>query len=298
MINIDYVFPYVNDADPVWQEMAKKYWPERSWQPQRFRELGFLKYLFRGLAENLPWLNSIIMLVDFKSQVPEWLDIENTNIKVVTLDEFIPEKYLPTFNSNTIEMFLADIPNLSEYLIYGNDDFIPLNLIKPEDYFENNLPKISFKTMSKVNTTFRGQCKRNWDIVHNKLNSNILPKDLFHEQTHDPQAIRLSILKEASEFLKDERLKSITQRRDFSKNLSQYIYFNYALCTGQCISRMKYHVFKELKPKNLKIIQNTIESANVKWICLNDSSNTDLKIIDNIIESLDNKYTNKCKYER
>lgn len=297
---VDYIFPYVDSSDPNWQKMASAYFPNKTWKPQRFRELGFLKYLFRGFAENMPWLHNIIMLVDFKSQIPKWLKLENTNIRVVTLDEFVPKKYLPTFNSNTIEMFLANIPDLSEYLIYGNDDFIPLSKSEITDYFtDEGLPRISYKLKDSARTAFRKQCKRNWDIVAAHFPDINLGKGKFYEQLHCPQPITLSLLKEASEVLEKERINSITRKRDFNgKNLSQYIYFNYTIVSRKCEKKNGDYVYKDLTVNNLKSIIKEIECSKNKWICLNDSAKTKLSIIKDIIKELEEKFPDKCTYEK
>lgn len=297
---VDYIFPYVDSTDPNWQKMANKYFPDKKWPPQRYRELGFLRYVFRGLAKNMPWLNEIIILVDFESQIPDWLNLNNTNIRVVTLDEFIPEKYLPTFNSNTIEMFLAKIPGLSEYLMYGNDDFIPISESKISDYFtENGLPKISYKLKNSVNTPFRAQCKRNWNTVAKYFPNIKLKNNDFYEQLHCVQPITLTLLQEASDLLEKERLESITRKRDFKiKNLSQYIYFNYAIASGKCEKRPGDYIFMELTEKKLKNIISEIKTNNNKWICLNDSSKTKTSIIKYIIDALNQKFPDKCHYEK
>ena len=41
-------------------------------------------------------------------------------------------------------MFLWNIPNLSEYFIYANDDMLPTKGMKPSDFFENG-KKIKIK---------------------------------------------------------------------------------------------------------------------------------------------------------
>lgn len=297
---VDYVFPYVNSLDLNWQKMARKYFTDKKWAPQRYRELGFLKYVFRGLAENMPWLNEIIILVSSKSQIPEWLDTNNDKIRIVTHNEFIPKKYLPTFNSNTIEMFLADIPDLSEYLIYGNDDFIPLSKLEISDYFtENGIPKISYRLRNTMKTAFQIQCKRNWDVVAKYFPDIKLKKNEFYSQLHCSQAITLSILQEASELLEKERLDSITRKRDFkTKNLSQYIYFNYAIASNKCEKKLCDYVFKYMTKKELKSIINEIEVGNNKWICLNDSVKTELNTIKFIINALEQKFPAKCICEK
>lgn len=297
---VDYIFPYVNSSDPNWQKIASNYFPDNTWSPQLYRELGFLKYVFRGLAKNMPWLNEIVFIVSSKSQIPEWLDTNNNKIRIITHDEFIPKKYLPTFNSNTIEMFLAKIPDLSEYLIYGNDDLIPISKSEISDYFtENGLPRISYKLRNTTKTTFQKQCKRNWDIVAKHFPNIKLKNGEFYRQLHCTQPITLTLLQEASDLLEKEILNSITRKRDFRiKNLSQYIYFNYAIASNRCEKRPSDYIYKALTEKNLKSIVSGIKSEDNKWICLNDSSKTRLGIIKKIIDALEQKFPDKCIYEK
>lgn len=297
---VDYIFPYVNSLDPNWQKMARKYFTDKKWASQRFRELGFLKYVFRGLAKNMPWLNKIVFIISSKSQIPAWLDVNNDKIRIVTHDEFIPKKYLPTFNSNTIEMFLANIPGLSEYLIYGNDDLIPISKSEISDYFtETGLPKISYRLRDTMKTAFQIQCKRNWSVVAKYFPDIKLKKNEFYSQLHCSQAITLNILQEASELLEKERLDSITRKRDFKiKNLSQCIYFNYAIASGKCKMKSCDYVFKYITKKKLKSIIDEIKAGNNKWICLNDSVKTELDVIKFIISALEQKFPDKCIYEK
>lgn len=296
-MDIDYVFPYVDCTDPAWQVMAKPLWPQGKWQPERFRDFGWLKYLLRALDENLPWLHSVAMLVDFDSQVPTWVD--RSAVRVVTLDKFVPAEYLPTFNSNTIEMFLGDVPGLAEHIIYGNDDFFPLSPLSPDQYFtDTGIPKISYNKKNKLNTLFRLQCKKNWKTVVSHLpDYENEPTDVFYEQTHDPQSITITLIKEAARLTEKERLDSITQKRNFAKNLSQYLYFDYAIATKQCVERKALHKFKSLKKEDAPEILRIINDRIVPWVCLNDSEKTSLSIIPIITKALQKRYPNKCKYE-
>ena len=50
------------------------------------------------------------------------------------------QKYLPTFNSHTIELNFHRIPGLSEQFVYFNDDFLLTGPCAPEDFFRNGLP--------------------------------------------------------------------------------------------------------------------------------------------------------------
>jgi hypothetical protein len=121
---IDWVFPYVNCDDIEWQQ---SYMYERKklnlpinknyMNGVRYRDLGFLPYLIRGLDKYCNWLNHIFIIVATESQIPKWLNTNHPKIRIVLHKDIIPEEYLPTFNSTTIEMFLKNIPGLSEHFI-------------------------------------------------------------------------------------------------------------------------------------------------------------------------------------
>ena len=53
---------------------------------------------------------------------------------------FIPQKYLPTFNSHPIEWNFHRIKNLSEHFVYFNDDIFLLQPIEPTDFFRDGKP--------------------------------------------------------------------------------------------------------------------------------------------------------------
>ena len=58
--------------------------------------------------------------------------------------DFIPEKYLPTFNECTIELFQYKIPGLSEHYLVGNDDYLVTSPLTKDDFFtQDGTPKIT-----------------------------------------------------------------------------------------------------------------------------------------------------------
>src|SRR5574344_1782172 len=130
---IDFVFPYVNCNDPVWLEQYKENNKNIIFNPLRFRAWGLLKYVFRGIDKFMPWINNVYMIVSSDSQIPAWINKEN--VKIITHKQIIPKEFLPTFNSTTIEMFLKNIPNLSEKFIYSNDDLYFINKLDKSDFF-------------------------------------------------------------------------------------------------------------------------------------------------------------------
>ena len=58
--------------------------------------------------------------------VPKILNLNAPKLHVVRHDEFIPQEYLPTFSSHTIEMNIHRIPGLAEHFVYFNDDMFML----------------------------------------------------------------------------------------------------------------------------------------------------------------------------
>ena len=85
----------------------------------------------------MPWINKIFLITC--GQVPKFLNIENSRVEVVDHKDFIPEKYLPTFSVNPIEMNMHRIKDLSENFIFFNDDVFPLRPIPEEYYFQNDM---------------------------------------------------------------------------------------------------------------------------------------------------------------
>lgn len=79
--------------------------------------------------------------------------MRNKKLEIVFHDEFIPEQLLPTFNSNVIECYIDNIPNLSENFVLFNDDCFILNKIEIEDFFNNQGLPVDADELYPVNTS-------------------------------------------------------------------------------------------------------------------------------------------------
>ena len=140
---IDIVIPWVDGSDPEWLE-EKNTWfsvqnPDKNFNSHnRYQSWDNLKYWFRAVDKFLPWINNIFFIT--WGHVPDFLNLENPKLKIINHREYIPEKYLPTFNVNTIELNLHRISGLSERFIYFNDDTFPLMPIRRDYYFMGNMP--------------------------------------------------------------------------------------------------------------------------------------------------------------
>lgn len=143
MNKIDFVIAWVDGSDVNWLKEKEKYKPGvmADLSAHRFRDWDNLRYWFRGVEKFAPWVNNIYFLT--WGHTPEWLNIKHPKIKIVNHKEYIPEKYLPTFNSHTIELNMNRIGSLSENIVYFNDDMFLISPVKEEDFFKNDIPRDS-----------------------------------------------------------------------------------------------------------------------------------------------------------
>ena len=137
---IDVVIPWVDGNDPVWQQLKDQYSEVKSADKSdsRYRDWDNLQYIFRGIDKFWPWVNRVFLITC--GQKPQWLNVNCEKLRLVNHSDYIPKEYLPTFNSNTIELNLHRIEELSEHFIYLNDDFFPIRPLKPTDFFRHGLP--------------------------------------------------------------------------------------------------------------------------------------------------------------
>lgn len=137
---IDIVIPWVDGSDKNWQAEYVKYSECKTDSVHSFdyKDWGLLKFWFRCLEQNAPWIRKIFFIT--WGHIPSWLNITNPKLVVVNHRDYIPEKYLPTFSSHVIELNIHRIEGLSEHFIYSNDDVFLTAPTEPTDFFRNGLP--------------------------------------------------------------------------------------------------------------------------------------------------------------
>lgn len=136
---IDFIITWVDGNDPEWQEEKAKYKGTKGdSRNSRYRDWDTLKYLFRGIEKNAPWVNKVYLVTC--GHIPAWLDTKNPKLKLVKHSDYIPAKYLPTFSSRTIDMNFHRIDELSEHFVYFNDDMLLMKPVSKEDFFVNGVP--------------------------------------------------------------------------------------------------------------------------------------------------------------
>ena len=138
---IDFVVLWVDDTDPVWcQKRMQTVGIETQTgnTEVRYRDWDNLRYWFRAVEKFAPWVRYVYFVTD--NQKPEWLNIEHPKLKWIKHTDYIPDQYLPTFNSNVIELNLHRIEGLSECFVNFNDDMFLISPTQPEDFFVNDIP--------------------------------------------------------------------------------------------------------------------------------------------------------------
>ena len=301
--DIDYVLPYVNGNDPVWAEqhkiIAARYGRHETGGSTRYADFGYFRYLFRGLAENLPWLHQVHLIVEGPTQVPDWIDQEKVHI--VYHSDFMPEGVLPTYNSQTIEMYLDRIPGLADHFIYANDDMYILYPMRPEDFFtEEGFPRMtmdSFK-VAKATTMFRKVCYNEWNQVHRVL-ARPCTDDIYMRPKHDPCPMNLYQVRTIRKLLDPEIRPHLEPfRNEWQHN--QYIYSMYAYATQQYGD----------STREFKYIENSHTPEEVAYymlcgdyteLCLNDvdSMMRSRWLIRNAVNlTFEKLFPNPCKYEK
>lgn len=140
--NIDFVITWIDNEDPAWQKEKNKYVFQSTGNDcsdRRYRNWNLLQYWFRGVERFAPWVRKIHFVTC--GHLPEWLNTDHVKIHIVKHSDFIPMQFLPTFNSNVIDLHLHQIPGLTEQFVYFNDDVFLINHVSSEEFFKNSLPR-------------------------------------------------------------------------------------------------------------------------------------------------------------
>ena len=105
---IDFVITWVDGNDPKWQKENNIVLnSNEEIDKERYRDWDNLKYIFRGIEKNAPWVNKIYFIT--WGHLPKWLNIENEKLIIVNHKDYIPKKYLPTYSSHVLELNLHRI---------------------------------------------------------------------------------------------------------------------------------------------------------------------------------------------
>lgn len=300
-MKIDYVFTYVNGNDENFKSEIKQYknlahtLKAADSSSSRFRDWETLPYLLRGISQNMPWINNVYMIVKSTSQVPEFINQETVNI--IYHDQIIPYKFLPTFNSNTIELFLCNIPGLSEYFLYSNDDIYPINPSTPESWYTpDGIPKVKVSIKSQKPYSVYTKMLKSTEILCKKELKMMIKRNEIMRGDHSTFPMRKSMWQLFWKNHKYELENSITMFRKECNITPELSNFYWYLTNYVQHSRInQYYAFVYNPISKLKQMINNKDTQNV---CINDLG---VKVFENskrdVQKILKEKFPEKSKYE-
>lgn len=293
---VDFVFPYVDASDVFWQD---KYFNTIGKMPDkdssRYRSDFNLKPLFRSIEQNTDFIRSVVMIVDSESQVPKWLD--KSKVRIVCHNEFIPKEKLPTFNSDTIEMYLPKIQGLTEHFLYGNDDMLFNSHCSIEDFFtKDGKLKIEFSKKNSANTLFLKMVWRQFCYIRDKTNS-VFETNCYQQPRHCIAPMSLSLMNECFDAFKQDIDDSCTTLRDCSRNFNQYLYQTYSEFKGQTDRATTTFGYYNMSKTDFRKAIADIWQRHSQTICLNDTPSTSVKAAEEVQKALMGRYYLPSVYE-
>ncbi len=292
---MDIVITYVNGLDPEWQADYASCIGEKA-LTKRYRDWGTLPYLLRGIEECMPFVENVFLVVSRVSQIPAW--INRDTVHVVLHEEFIPSRYLPTFNSTAIEMFLHKINGLQEEFIYFNDDFFPMLPCRKEDFFRDGRVAVSMKHhLCTFGNLFRVQTKRSDRLA--RLASGRKAMLSYVRPQHTCAPMLRSASAELYERQREEIQESITPRRTRG-NYNQYLFTDYAYFTGRTFTQRISNRHISLSVASLAWIRQSILDPKHKLLCINDVEMSEEKYRryrEGILDAFQKRFPHKSRYE-
>jgi hypothetical protein len=101
----------------------------------RYCNVGEIRYGVRSALRHMPWIRHILIVTDSQKPPVDSHLLDSGRVRIVNHREFIPETYLPTFNSIAIESFLHRIDGLSDIYLYDNDDSFHFAAVPESAFF-------------------------------------------------------------------------------------------------------------------------------------------------------------------
>lgn len=327
---IDIVVLWVDGNDPAWQAEFVAARQRHTNTPCdasaiRYRDWGTLRYWFRGVERFAPWVRKIHFVT--WGHLPAWLDTSHPKLHIVRHEEYLPETFRPTFNSNTLELNLHRIEGLAEKFVLFNDDTFLTAPCSPDFFFRKGLPcdmaRLSLVQASSVGHTIYN-CLEKINRLHSRkvLNRHwskwlapcygasnltktllLLPWSFFpgfHDH-HLPQPYCKEQFRRAWErWGSDFEATSRHHFRELS-DLSHWLIRYDMLCRGDFAPHSpRYGKLLNLDDASLEAVCRTVEQGRYRMLCLNDSTDvSDFRASQQRLETaFQHLLPHPCSYEK
>lgn len=328
---IDLVLPWVDDKDPAWLEERSRFLGDNTVSATRYESWDNLQYIFRAIEQNMPWVRYVFFVT--WGHVPSWLNQKYSHIRVVRHRDYIPKEYLPTFNSNVIEMNYHRIKELSENFILFNDDLIPLRPIEQKYYFQHNLPceeavethfvlkegvnqEISpwwnysnVNNMIIINRHFNKKqvIAENYDKWFNPIYGERMKHNLamyyWHDfesfvYPHEATPMKKSVLREIWEKEEKTLYRACHNRFRASSDVTQRLITLWQICSGKFVPHKFQGKFFLAERENLAEILTAIQEQKYPLICLNEKTSEEFSLLKREVNAaLKALYPHKSSFE-
>lgn len=321
---IDFVILWVNGDDKNWQKEYLKHRGAKGGETDlfRYRDWGFLPFWFRAIENYTPWVNKIHFITC--GHTPDWLNVNHPKLNLVEHRDYIDSEFLPTFNSNVIELNLHKIESLTEKFVLFNDDTFVINKVKPEFFFKNNLP-MDFATqniqtglgisntiinnlviLNKSFTKKEVLKKYFFKFFNIKYGVNLLrslavlpwPRFSGFKDPHLPQPFLKSTFIEIWDKYPKELESTSNNKFRSCNDLSQYLMRYWQLVSGKFTPTKSNGKFLEIDNSTNHVITESIISNKYKTICLNDGEIEDfISKKELILNAFSKKLPSKSNFE-
>lgn len=321
---IDLVYLWVDGNDKKWRALKNHWQKIESGQSTlddegtceaRWRDNDEFRYAMRSAAKFAPWINHIY-IVTCMGQKPKWLNTKNKKISIIDHSEIMPTDALPNFNATAIENCIINIPGLSEYFIYGNDDTFFGRPLTPDYFFDKDGNPI-------VRYHFHKKHGRQSMYTEMLYRMGLLSETLFGHPhpnwgpNHNIEPYRKSTIRDLLKHPVLDLYYQITIHNKFRNefDLHRWIFTLYDLAKNprkafrvhnpKKSSRLIYNFIHRINGdfKNAAVYSTNAKKSNImKWrpalFCINDTENTtDADHADNK-EFLETMFPEKCEYEK
>ena len=250
----------------------------------RFSNNGELYYSIKSVDRFAPWFRTIWVFVNDETEIPPWLST-HPKVRIVKHSEVIPAKYLPLYNSVSIEFWLRAISGLSERFVYANDDMFLGRKVGPRQFFTRDGCAICRYFGGEMNFggSYREELENSRRFVeeHTAGLSNEWRKAISHAPHHNMDAYIKSSMREFCE--KFPEVLDMAGRAKFRSGdqLIRDVFSLWAMATGKGVFRDR----KRMLPPRWESLEydlsftwcyRVLERKRPYMFCLNDTeSSTD-----------------------
>lgn len=265
-----FIITYVDDTDEYWRKEYNRYFNTIYKESIYFKQNNLINVVLKSVKKYLSWIDDIILIVSSKSQLK---NIDNCNeCIIIEHKDFIPEKFLPTFNSNTIESFFGNLNLNLENIVYSNDDILFLKKTDKDLFFnEKGQALIDFKKVNIHNkrlNNFLQICLNSYILGF----SNRIDNNKILVQNHGaPVPLIFNEMKKIFQANKNIIYKTCTPLRN-NININQYVYGLNLLKNNKALnSNVLPKAYINLSDNNMDDIINILINKSYNTICVNET---------------------------